>query len=110
MDPRIETVIADFSSEIKKLGIEITTIVLFGSQSDGTATSESDVDLAIISPSFEGMSSLKRRKQIKSALYYIIDRYHIPVDLILLTPEEYDTEHSIRMSFIRQGTKVTVFA
>lgn len=108
MDPRIETLIADFSSEIKKQGVAITTIILFGSQADGTATPDSDIDLAIISPSFEGMDSLVRRKLIKPALYHIIDHYHVPIDLILLTPAEFETEHSLRMSFIRQGTTISV--
>jgi uncharacterized protein len=106
MDSRIESLIIDFSKDIKRLGVEIYAIVLFGSQSDGTATNGSDIDLAVISSSFEGMDSLKRRKHVKPALRHIIDTYRIPVDLILLTPEEFETEHSLRMSFIRQGTTI----
>ena len=34
--------------------------------------------------------------------------YQVPVDLILLTPEEYDKETSIRMSFIRNGVNIPV--
>ncbi|PWR73680.1 nucleotidyltransferase domain-containing protein [Methanospirillum lacunae] len=108
MDSQIETLIADFLQEIKNLGVDIAMIVLFGSQSDGSATNESDIDLALISPSFEGITSLERRKRVKSALFHIIDRYHIQVDLILLTLTEYETEHSLRMSFIRQGTAISI--
>ena len=108
MDSRIETLIAEFLKEIKNLGVDITMIVLFGSQSDGSATNESDIDLALISPSFEGLTSLERRKRVKSAQFHIIDRYRIPVDLILLTPTEYETEQSLRMSFIRQGTAISI--
>ena len=34
--------------------------------------------------------------------------YQVPVDLILLTPEEYDKETSIRMPFIRNGVNIPV--
>ena len=34
--------------------------------------------------------------------------YQVPVDLILLTPEEFDKETSIRMSFIRNGVYIPV--
>ncbi|WP_319580519.1 nucleotidyltransferase domain-containing protein [uncultured Methanospirillum sp.] len=108
MDTRVTSLIDDLLSETRKLGIETTTLVLFGSQSDGTAIDGSDVDIALISPSFENLNSLQRRKRIKPALYKIIERYQIPVDLILLTPEEYTNENSIRMSFIRNGVSIPI--
>lgn len=107
MDSWVVSLISDLSEEIKKQGIQITVIVLFGSQFDGTATNESDVDLAIVSPSFIGLSSLERRKEVKNSLRQIIKIYKVPVDLILLTPEEYENEKSLRMSFIRQGIPVS---
>ncbi len=106
MDSRITTLIHDFVNETKKQGVEISTVILFGSQSDGTASDESDVDIALISSSFQNLDSLQRRKRIKPALYRIMKQYNIPIDLILLTPEEYDTESSIRMSFIRNGITI----
>lgn len=106
MDSRIRTLIHDFVTETKNQGIEISTVILFGSQSDGTASDESDVDIALISSSFQNLDSLQRRKRVKPALYRIIKRYKMPIDLILLTPEEYETESSIRMSFIRNGVTI----
>ena len=108
MDTRIKSLIDDLLTETRKLGIDTSTIVLFGSQSDGTASDGSDVDIALISPSFQNLTSLQRMKRIKPALYRIIERYQVPVDLILLTPEEYDKETSIRMSFIRNGVSIPV--
>jgi len=65
MDSWIESLIQDLSEEIKK-NIKLNAIIIFGSHNEGTATNESDVDLAIVSPSFIGMSSLDRRKAIKN--------------------------------------------
>ncbi|KAF5083110.1 nucleotidyltransferase domain-containing protein [Methanospirillum sp. J.3.6.1-F.2.7.3] len=110
MDSWVESLITDLSEDMKKQGINITSIILFGSQFEGTATNESDIDLAIVSPSFTGLSSLERRKKCKKSIRHIIDIYKIPVDLILLTPNEYENENSLRMSFIRQGISVPVLA
>lgn len=66
MDSWIESLIQDLSEEIKKQNIKLNAIIIFGSHIEGTATNESDVDLAIVSPSFIGMSSLDRRKAIKN--------------------------------------------
>jgi len=62
MDLRIRTLINDFTNETKNLGVEISTGILFGSQSDGTASDESDVDIALISSSFHNLDSLQRRR------------------------------------------------
>lgn len=110
MDTRIRSLIYDLMTEMGRQGIEITNLVLFGSQSDGTATNSSDVDIALISPSFQNLNSLQRRKRVKPALYWIIEKYKVPIDLILLTPEEFDKESSIRMSFIRNGVNVPISA
>lgn len=110
MDTQIRSLLDDLLIEVRNLGVEVSTLVLFGSHSDGTATDGSDVDIALISSSFQNLDSLQRRKRIKPALNQIIERYQVPVDLILLTPEEYETENSIRMSFIRNGVNISVSA
>ena len=108
MDTQIRALIDDLLIEIREIGIEVSALVLFGSHSDGTATDGSDVDIAIISPSFHNLNSLHRRKQIKPALHRITERYQVPIDLILFTPEEYEKESSIRMSFIKNGLNIPI--
>ena len=108
MDTRITSLITDLIIETKKNGVDITNLVVFGSQSDGTATVDSDVDIAIISPFFKGLDSLERRRHIKPVIYYLIERYKIPLDLILLTPDEYSNESSIRMAYIRNSVSILV--
>jgi len=103
MDSWIESLIQDLSEEIKKQNIKLNAIIIFGSHIEGTATNESDIDLAIVSPSFIGMSSLDRRKAIKKPIRQVIKIYRKPFDYILLTPDEFENEMSLRMSFIRQG-------
>ena len=55
--------ITDFAGKLEK-GICIEAIVLFGSYARGTAHDESDIDLAVISPDFEGLPINKRQEII----------------------------------------------
>ena len=103
MDTKIESIITHFIHTIKKIGVEECTIVIFGSQISGTATRNSDIDIAVISPTFIGLKSIQRLKMVKPAIFAVIDTYDIPVDLILLTPDEFECERSPRMSFIKKG-------
>jgi len=89
-------------------GMHNSSVHLFGSCANGTASEESDVDIAIRSPDFPGVQFSKRFHLLGSALIRNIQKYQVPIDIIPLTTEEFEHEHSIRMGFIRQGVEVTI--
>lgn len=62
----IEQAISDFIQRLQK-GIRVEAIVLFGSYAKGNPHEWSDVDIAVISPDFEGMR-MSRRQEIISQL------------------------------------------
>jgi predicted nucleotidyltransferase len=51
-------IINEYVNLLKKEGIEISKVILFGSYAKGTAKPESDIDIAIISSQF-GKNNLK---------------------------------------------------
>jgi len=55
--------IDEFISLLKK-GLRIEAVVLFGSHARGTAYEDSDIDLAVISPDFEGVPLWRRQIMI----------------------------------------------
>jgi len=59
-------------------------LILFGSQARGTATEDSDIDVVIVSESFRDVKRPNRHRPFFKILWH--DR---SVDLICLTPEEY---------------------
>jgi predicted nucleotidyltransferase len=52
VDPEIKNIILRFVKAIKVTGIRIERVVLYGSYASGRAHSESDLDIAVVSPDF----------------------------------------------------------
>jgi predicted nucleotidyltransferase len=89
MDYReIEEIINYFSNQLKADTVHVNKIILFGSQSDGSADAESDIDLCVISSDFEGKGILQRAKMVRHAEIETIKKYLIPIDVVNMTPEE----------------------
>jgi len=91
---------------LKDGGITVSKIVLFGSQARGDATHESDVDVAIISEDFHGKDIFERAELTKEAEIATIRKFMIPLDVVTLTPEEFESEVSIISGYIRDGEAV----
>ena len=74
-------------------------IILFGSYANGIPTEESDLDLLIIKDS-EFPSRLQNRKVRK-----ILSGLRVPVDVIVKTPEEFQTYRDIIGTIIYPANK-----
>jgi predicted nucleotidyltransferase len=59
----LDEAIADFVQRLQR-GIRVHAVVLYGSYVCGTADEWSDIDLAVVSPDFEGMSTWQRQEAI----------------------------------------------
>lgn len=64
-------------------------IILFGSQARGTAHEKSDVDVLVVSR-FQG-----KRRVILVEMDRTLRGVGLPLELVLLTPEEFDRDRSI---------------
>lgn len=86
-EAELENAIRDFRERLEK-GIRVEAIVLFGSYAHGAAHEWSDVDLAVISPDFEGVPINRRQEKIAdlthrrapnlSPIGYPSSEYHNP--------------------------------
>jgi len=74
-------------------------IFLFGSYASGTPDRDSDLDLLIIQN-----SKLPRHKRVFEIRKSLIGSM-IPLDIIVYTPEEFESEKDIRFSFINSAIK-----
>jgi predicted nucleotidyltransferase len=85
-----------FSRRLRdELGAE--HVLLFGSYARGNAYYDSDYDLIIVAEYFETIPPLRRQAGLRGMFYEVGG--HAPMDLICVTPEEFETAKS-RVSLI----------
>lgn len=87
-------------------GLKISKIILFGSQASGEVTKESDIGVVIISNDFKDKDIYERAELTKEAEIQTIKRFMIPLDIITMTPEEFESETSLISNYARNGEVV----
>jgi Nucleotidyltransferase domain. len=80
----IRSIIALYVENLKALGVPVERIYLFGSQARLDAGTESDVDLAVVSPLFEKMSLWDRAGFLGKAAWDI----NYPIDVLGYAPSQ----------------------
>ncbi len=83
--------------------INVSKIILFGSQSKGKATKESDVDVVIISDDFKGRDIFERAQLTKDAEIKTIKKFLIPFDIITMTQDEWEKGNFLIREFAKEG-------
>ncbi|MFZ4464896.1 MAG: nucleotidyltransferase domain-containing protein [Bacteroidales bacterium] len=86
----IDEVIAYLKESLERNGIQLGSIALFGSALHGNMSNDSDIDMIIISPDFRGLDLFERAKITMKPETETMKKFRIPMDIINLTPEEYD--------------------
>ena len=74
-------------------------IILFGSYVAGTPTADSDLDILIVMP-VEG----SRRRKANEIDLTLADRV-VPMDLIVVTPEQYDRQKDMIGTIVREAVR-----
>ena len=99
----LERAIREFAKSLEA-GIRIEAIVLYGSYARGTAYEQSDIDIAVVSPDFEGLP-INRRQDIIARLERHTDPRISPIGY---PSSEYHNPgpHSFLREIIRTGKVV----
>jgi len=84
-------------------GLRVAKIILCGSHAREQAAEESDIDVAIVSDDFKDKDIFERAKLTQDPEIMTIRKYMIPLDIITLTPEEYEKGSSPISLLARDG-------
>lgn len=87
---KIEEIIDFLKQSLLNNGIKVDSIALFGSALTGNMNQDSDIDLIIISSDFVDLDLFERAKLTMKTETETIRKYKIPMDIINLSPEEYN--------------------
>jgi len=85
-------IIAYMHSSLLEHGVKPCHIALFGSFLHGNYHEESDLDMIIISEAFEGKDDDQRIYLTMKAEDIVRKRYVVPMDILLKTPQEYQSQ------------------
>ncbi len=99
----LHAVILFFGQCLKEKGIADPKIVLFGSRSKGRGSEESDIDIAVVSPDFENKNIWERSELIRDVKIKTIKKFVVPLDVVTLTPDEFQEGASLIAQYARQG-------
>ena len=91
---------------LRESGLTVEKLILFGSHAHGEARRDSDIDIAIVSPDFKDKDIFDRSKLIMRAELATVDKFIVPLDLVMLTPEEYESRSSPIASFAHEGKEI----
>lgn len=93
----IEQTVLAYLDVLKKKGIPLDQVYLFGSQAKGTARADSDIDLIIVSSAFSDMPSRKRWELLGDALAEVL----LPIEALCYSPEEFALQKARQASFLQ---------
>jgi len=80
----IKAIVTQFARRLGELGIEVSQIILYGSYAKGKPKEYSDIDIAVVSPTFEKLDIFKRQ-EVLSIAHHGFDE---PIEPIGLTPNQ----------------------
>ncbi len=72
-------------------------------QAKGTATDESDIDIVVVSEDFKRKNIFKRADMTKDAEIRTIRKFMVPLDIITMTPEEYENKTFLMAEYANKG-------
>jgi len=69
--------------------IPVESVKFFGSYALGTAQSESDVDIVLVSSGFEGKDIFQRAGMTKGIHRVLVQRFKLPFDIVFCSVSEW---------------------
>ncbi len=96
------TTVKKFKNALESSNIRVDQLILFGSQAEGTAREDSDIDLVVISSSFTNKSYWERINILSDAIYQVF----APIEASAFTPDEWKSKKSLISDYAKNGILV----
>ncbi len=99
---QVKEIIEEYKQVLKKLGINVERVILYGSFARGNQREDSDIDILIISKDFQNLNLRERLEVLGIAAARIMK----PIEAKGYTPEEIKT--TLDASFLKEILEVGV--
>jgi predicted nucleotidyltransferase len=101
---RIQQLMGFLKCKLGNCGLHVDRLILFGSYAHGTSHMDSDVDIAVISSDFDKMDLYERACALTDAEISTVHEFRVPLDLVALSPKEYEVEESPLAHFVHEDS------
>lgn len=98
---KIRDIIENYISVLRENNISIKNAYLFGSYAKGTDTEWSDIDIALVSDSFEGVR-YKDKDKIRKITLSISSN----LEILPFTPDDFSIENPLAKEIIETGIRL----
>ena len=92
----INSIVSFFKESVIASGIKVDGIAVFGSALTGNTREDSDIDIIVISQSFEGKDIFERAKMTAKPEIEAIRKFKVPLDVLTMSPKEYENSQQAR--------------
>ena len=75
-------------------GVAVSAITLFGSRVNGRSRHDSDLDIVIVSKSFEKKDIFARVNMASGLHWALVDKFCIPFDILYYSPSDWRNKNS----------------
>lgn len=101
-----EKLLVDIEQTVRELCAErvipVETVRFFGSRAQGTAQEESDVDIVLVSPAFEGKDIFQRAGMTKGIHRALVKKFKVPFDIVFCSVSDWQHSSSPLLQEIRR--------
>ena len=97
---QIKEIIASYKDTLRKLGIGVERVILYGSFAKGNQREDSDIDIIVVSRDFQKMNLRQRIEVLGIAAARIMQ----PIEALGYTPREIEVARPA--SFIKEISKI----
>ena len=97
--PQIKKIISKYQMKLEELGIEVSKIILYGSYAGGRPKEYSDIDIIIVSPTFNKMDIFERQEILSRAHH----DFGEPIEPIGLTPQQMKEKKGLVREILEKG-------
>lgn len=92
---QINRLIRKLVVNLKRKGIRVNRLILYGSYAKGIAKADSDIDIAVVSSTFDNKNLLKRQELLGEATFGLGE----PVETIGYSYKEFTKRHTLSFLF-----------
>jgi uncharacterized protein len=100
---KIREIIKYLRELLEEKNLKVNKIILFGSYETKNHKKDSDIDIAVISETFNGKGIFARVKIMGDVEWKLMEKYLVPLDIVTMSPQDFEKGNSLVSRYAKAG-------